>query len=343
MLQTCKKMAKIVFLSPEHQFSGIDLREKALGGIPSVTIMLAESMAKLGHQITVQNAVKDLITYNNVNYQPFDKTAKIIGDLVISNNSARPLRNVEAKKKVVWQHNRTSLSRVYKRKEIWELCFTRPNLVCLSDNAKKNTLRLLPYRSSTVIQHGIEDVFFNPTPASSAPDKPKALFASRPYRGLDWLLKTWESYILPAIPDAELHICTPKLSDQYFGAKGLKAINAIHHGPLPKTEVAKLMRECRLLLYPGHQDETGCCVALESMASGLPIITLGYGCLKNQVQHDTTGYIEKNASAFASRAIKCFQDDSLWLKLHRNTLKSEWIKNWDSIACKWEQAFLRDI
>lgn len=334
-------MTEIVFLNPEHSFSGIDLREKAIGGTYSVTIMLAETLSKRGYSVTVYNGVRSTLNYNNVKYVPFDPDALIHAEIAVSGNSARPLRNVTSRKKIVWQHNRTDWVRAFKRRELWRLLRDRPDVVCLSPDAVRKTSNTMPYRSKTFIQHGIEPVFLGTQLKRLAPSKPQALFASRPHRGLDWLLETWKKHILPDVPNAILNVCTPKpLSFTKNEIEDFKKYNVIHHGSVPQSKVAELMCTCRALLCPGHKNETGCTVALQSIASGLPIVTSGHGCLKDQVQHGITGFIETDPAAYAKRAATCLQDDSLWMKLHHNSLKSEWIKDWDSVADRWEQMFL---
>ena len=50
----------------------------------------------------------------------------------------------------------------------------------------------------------------------------------------------------------------------------------------------------RLFLTPGHKTEVFCLAAEEARELCIPIVTMGYGCLYERVEHGVTGFIAKN-------------------------------------------------
>ena len=52
------------------------------------------------------------------------------------------------------------------------------------------------------------------------------------------------------------------------------------------------------MLNPGHKGEVFCLAAEEAKELCIPIVTMGYGSLKERVDHGVTGYIAKNKNEF---------------------------------------------
>jgi glycosyltransferase involved in cell wall biosynthesis len=263
----------------------------------------------------------------------------ISADLAISNNSSNHLSRTKAPMKAVWQHNRTSLSRVWKHGELLTLFTIRPHLVCLSNDALAQTPAWMPYRSRHVIPHGIEPGFLDSTICNQTNRPARAIFASRASRNLKWLVECWEQYIHPAMPDAELQICLPPSSTLPFNPEKLAQSGIRFLGSLTKDDLAQAMSNARVLSYPGHVNETGCQVALQAIGTGTPIVTCGFGSLKELVMEDQTGFIETDMRTYANRLLKCLQDDQLWQRLHNSTLQHPWRKSWDQTASAWLDAF----
>ena len=331
-------MAKIVFFCPDS-YGGEDIRTKPAGGITSGTIMLAEALQQLGHSVTVYNGREDEQAYAGVLYAPIRSAKNITADLAIANNSADLLSRANSPTKVVWQHNRTSLSRAWHRGELLALLRMRPHLVCLSHDALAQTPRWLPYRRKHIIPHGIESGFLDAALCTKSNRPPRAIFASRASRNLSWLVQCWEQYIHPQMPEAELQICLPPSSQLPFAPENLQRSGIRFLGSLTKSELANAMSDTRVLAYPGHINETGCQVALQAIGTGTPIVTCGFGSLKDLVAEDQTGFIETDMRLYAERVLQCLRDENLWQRLHLSTLQHPWRKSWDQTAVAWSEAF----
>jgi glycosyltransferase involved in cell wall biosynthesis len=72
-------------------------------------------------------------------------------------------------------------------------------------------------------------------------------------------------------------------------------------GFLPRTSLASLYASCDLCVLPSHTETCGL-VALEAMASGLPVIAANAGGLRESVRHEETGLLvaPHDAQAFAA-------------------------------------------
>lgn len=335
---------RVAFVCDGFAFTGEDLRTQALGGIESATILLSEAMVQLGVEVVVFNDLTAAAEYAGVQYRPLNEVlgsarqGVCVADLLIVSNSARMLRWVRGCTNVVWQHNRTRFSRAVKRGELRQLLRWRPSLVVLSGDAARNTSRWLPYGEKHIIPHAAEAAFIRSQPLTAPPPGQLAFFASRPSRNLDFVVDVWQRWIHPALPAAELHICTSGQLPASMDAQALLAQGIVCRGRLDKQSLQALVWSSRALLYPGHESETGCQVAIQAIASGVPIVTSGIGCLKDQVVPGVTGYIESDPQAYAEKAIACLRGDQ-WLALHQASLRSPWVKTIASAARDWLTAF----
>lgn len=327
-------MRDIIFLC-SHSYSGDDVRTKALGGIETATILLAEALAELGHSVTIYNERETLDQCRNVTYKPLRTASGLKADIAISNSSAKHLRLVKTEYPIVWQRNRTNLSRIWKRGEFFALFKVRPILVSLSNDALNTTPKYVPYRARHVIPHAIEPKFLEVSSASADERGQTAFFASRPSRNLDWVIEVWKQFIFPTLPEAKLYICIPPTAKFNHDPQDLLSYNIEYKGSLPKAQLADLMNSCRILMYPGHINETGCQVALQAIGLGLPIISCGFGSLKDLVSHQETGFIETEQSAYADKAIQCLTDSALWERLHQNSLIHKWRKSYQDRTNDW--------
>ena len=332
-------MAKIVFIDQTTVFDGLTIQKFPLGGIQSATIQLAEAFATRGHKVKVYNRFEREVEHNNVHWIPLNKCPASAADLVIVNNDPRLLVNATTGKFVVWSHSRITIEKFIRRRRIIPLLRFRPEAVFLGPYHVSVCHWLIPFSGRRIIRHGIGEPFIS-APTASTPPKPRAIFTSAAYRGLDAVVKLWISHIHPAVPDAELHV--------FFRSKrsGELPINADKdHGVIPREGVAQALlaeelRQSRVMLYPGHRDETFCLAASEAIAMGVPVVTRGIGALAERVQDGITGFVSMDDQSFVAAAVALLTDDALWQRQHTEALKTRQTGSWDARAAQWEQAFL---
>lgn len=303
--------------------------------------LVSTALIKKGHTVDIYSNVKEDITQNGVRFKPIssDKN-KNKADLVVVHNSAKDLSLFTFKHSAVWQHNRTSLVKSWKSKELFSLWRFRPDVICLSMDALNSTPNWLSYRKKHLIPHAIQDEYFSASNSSVKNRSLKAYFASRPSRNLDFLIRSWENHVYPYLPLAELIICCPENSKPFpFDTERLKKSNIHFVGSLNQKDLIELGCSSRMLCYPGHLNETGCRVALDAIGLGLPIISCGIGSLKDLVFHNKTGFIEKSEKAFAKRVIECMTNDTLWKNMSQAALQHPWRQSYDQNTLLWESAF----
>ncbi len=332
-------MADILFLDQTTPFDGQSLRDGPLGGIQSGTVLLAEAFARAGHRVRAYTATTRTVEIEGVTWAPLAGASRLTGDLAISNNRPELFAAAPGVEPVVWWRNRTSFSRLLKKKGLWPLLRHRPHGVFLSRYHRDLTHPMLSMRSRRIIEHGVADVFRREDIVIQAP-APRAMFTSQPYRGLEWLVDVWRTRIVPQVPEAELHVFTPKSVQSpewldVFAEEGIRRRESVN-----KEGLAAELRWNRVMLYPGHKDETYCNAAAEATASGLPIVTRGEGSLAERVRQGETGFIEPDPEGFARAAIRLLTDDALWLDQHRAALSEPAIGSWDARAREWERHFL---
>lgn len=121
----------------------------------------------------------------------------------------------------------------------------------------------------------------NLTKERSVCEAPRFIYASTAFRGLELFPKLWPK-IKEQIPEATLDCYTKTtlyLDDNPQDVSYLLLYQQIEKlpgvkikEPLPQTEFFKVLPSYYAMLYPNTFEETVCGAALESMASGVPVI-----------------------------------------------------------------------
>ena len=116
----------------------------------------------------------------------------------------------------------------------------------------------------------------------------KLLYSSRPERGLENLVK--EGGIMEELYEKDknfhLYVCgydnvTDHMRSHYnfLFDRCDRLPNVTNLGALTKQELADVMRQCDLHVYPSTFEETSCITAMECMAAGLPMIASEVGVM----------------------------------------------------------------
>lgn len=154
----------------------------------------------------------------------------------------------------------------------------------------------------------------------------KLLYTSRPERGLENLVKTdgIMERLLKIDPKFHLYVCAydnvaPHMAQYYqmLWARIEKLPNCTNLGSLTKQELADVMRQCDLHVYPTEFEETSCITAMECMAAGLPMLTSEVGALPETTKGAGVILLEPNENGMLD--IQKFVDtiannDNLWNK-----------------------------
>ena len=117
-------------------------------------------------------------------------------------------------------------------------------------------------------------------------------------------------------------------------ARSLKNKGVLLRDPVNRKKLFKKIESSRVFLYKGSKDETFCMALAESQLLGVPAIVCDFGCMNERVINNKTGYVCKNDSEFCSRTVDLLQNDRLWSKMNKESLKK---KKTISIGMKWQK------
>lgn len=326
-------MSRISLLHDSAPYTGATAAA-SLRGTESTLARFAEALAQRGHEVAVYNGVKEHSKYRNVSWRPLAERRDQSAGVAISVNKARLFNGVTAPTKILWSHNPATLSRLIRKDGFIALYRHRPHLVVMGAYHASRISRLLPFRSRRVLYHGSDVPADLSHPWTGVP-APRAVFSSVPYRGAAWVAGLWPE-VRDGTPAAELDIYASALPGISAGdvPGGVKL-----RGTVPREVLLRELRAARVMLLPGHRDETFCMAAAEATEIGVPIVTLGIGSLRERVKHGVTGYIATNREEFIAYARAILSDDVLWRRLNKNCIEDRSLTNWDKCAEAWERNF----
>jgi len=179
----------------------------------------------------------------------------------------------------------------------------------------------------------------------------KIIYASSYDRGLEFLLKMWES-ILKKFPDATLDICYgwdlfvtayannpermkwKEKMDILMTQKGIT-----HHGRVSKKVLDEITAKCGIWAYPTNFAEINCITALNCQKLGVVPVVINYAALKETVgsgiKIDGDIYDQETQDKFLSELLNLMSDE---LRLEDESYKAKNFAkdyDWENIADKW--------
>ncbi|HNQ91750.1 MAG TPA: glycosyltransferase [Alphaproteobacteria bacterium] len=328
-------------------YNAITASSQPLGGIERTIIALSKILSSSpGWTVTVCNKTPEPTTCDNVTWTNMDKIGGNFpaAQMVIACND--PNLFDQYKKKtgqgdflpVLWLHNLLPFEKALRKGRFFPLLRWKPVGVFLSIYHNNITSRFLPFGKRVVIPHGIEDSVLDfPVPDEIQNEK-TACFISQAYRGLAQVIRMWKSVIFAEISDARLEVyCANPSADDLdnTSVEELKKKNVNIMGRKSRNELNESLSKVRVLLIPGHKDETYCLSATESIALGVPVVTMGVGALAERVEDGRTGFIATSEEDFAEKTKQLLTDDALWRDMHQTCLKTRESCRWKARKDQW--------
>ena len=340
-------MAHIVMSDDGIAFDGMSPSRGPLGGAEAAFLAAAEALAARGHRVEVRNRGAAPMSHNGVSWAPLASGVPESCDLYIANRSDHLIGLApHARRRAFWIHNPGRYLK--KWRYISALWRYRPVIVTTGRYHESTVPRWMPSGGRVSIPYAIPDEFRHAPPLAAAPP-PRAIFTSNPLRGLDWLLEQWETRIHPALPQAELHLyCGPSVYGAVGEAKaapmrgvlaraeGLARKGVRRFAPLPRAELIAALRQSRVMLYRGDENETFCMAVAEAQALGVPAVVQALGSLPERVQDGITGFVAGDDESFARHAIALLGDDALWRQQHEAALRLQRGATADEVAQRFE-------
>lgn len=296
---------RIALINSGTPLDGGSIRLGALGGSETALIQAAESLAGQGHQVSVIADCPHPGTYGRVAYHDLSNLlrpdAGPLGGayeaLIVSRNfrlidRMGPIRS-DSTKVLLWLHDilddPPSLASRLDRLD---------RILCLSEFHLQDTARRLPGAGEklALTRNGLDLDLIVGIRAEENPRRiARAIYASRPERGLRILLERIWPRLRAAIPDLELSVCgyqvekqglDPDLLREYEALDGLiRSLPGVRDlGPLAKKDYYRLLASSGFLLYPCSFAEISCLTVLEAQALGTPLVTSKRFALEESVR-----------------------------------------------------------
>lgn len=353
----------ICFYTEGLPFSGGPIEGQSLGGSESALWYMARELARLGHKVDVFCKCSQPGSYDQggcqVTYwEASDFPRQCIAqewDLFITCRFFFVLaRHLKSKMNWLWLHDMPGGIGQHVAAHL----FQTTQVMVLSQFHKDAYLKEAPMLESVLWQtrNGV-DLQMLHKHGTAAKNKKRLIYASRPERGLLFMLEEVWPRLLQADPELELSICgydmkayahfSPDLLSLYEHCNELirKLSRVTDHGALTKAEYYRLLSSAAVMIYPSIFPEISCIAALESMALGVPIVTSDDFALKETIPYDRVagtpadkGYAER----FVQRTLDILRLPLLNRQLSRQG--REWVEGryqWKQVAAEWESRALQ--
>ena len=268
------------------QFDGGTIDRRALGGSETALIQAARALAERGNRVTVINNCGSEGAYHGVLYIPVAGLARACPPegfdvLIVSRQFGFFELPLPAKLKVLWNHdtlgNPNLLRALERRIDLF---------LVLSRFHRDHYLTLLPGIEGRVVitRNGVDVDLLDRAAAGTRRDPDRAIYASRPERGLLPLLTDIWPELLRRRPGLRLGICSYQVDRAGLPAD-LRALydridrlmvetpGIVNLGALAKADYYRHLAGSALMLYPCSFPEISCIAALEAQVVGTPILT----------------------------------------------------------------------
>ena len=315
---------KIVLLENSNiEYNGNDRNNHSLRGAELAIINYSEELANLNYDVTVLNNCKKDSTINGVKYfNILSRNYDTNYDIAIANADAKLFKFIKSKKNFILSHSIQNLEKFLRNKQLIPFLKYKPIVLCFSNYHFNNRSFLTSFYGKKVIIPSIDNEFFD-TKIENLNNK-DIIFYSRSDRNSSIVIKTWKKLFTKYKFNNKLFIS----SDLNIDDNELKRYNIYKKPYLHKVDLINFLKRFRLSIIPGHKGEVFCNVAEESKALGIPIISLGYGALKERVNHQYNGFLCDNENDFADKIYELLKDDNTYQKFKKNLINDRGQHRW---------------
>lgn len=295
----------------------LSLREGASGSHTAV-IYLAKEWVKLGYQVTVFSSCGDregeydgvqYVNYNHFNqYDTFDV-------LLIWRHPYLLKPGVKARKVCLDWHDLLSPPKCFPRDVM-----ARFDIIFAKSQFQRQLLPEFPDSKFTIVSNGVDGTKATMFACEKQPYR--LVYASRYYRGLEYMLSYGWPIIKEAIPDAELHLyygfntTELKPNKAAWREKMLDLIaqpGVVDHGRIGQDKLIEEKAHSVIHYYGCTYREIDCISVRESAIVGCLPVTTDYAALsEKEYCHKVAGHPEKpeTQKALAHRIIDILKDRS---------------------------------
>ena len=261
-------MKILLFVNTKQNFKNI----KNLGGVEILNFNLFNFL-KIKNEVTITNKISN-------------KIKKEKWDIVLSSNDAKVFNKIKTTRKILWLHNRLQIEKAIRKKQFFSLIKNRIEAVFVSKYLNEHTSLFYNFKKRIIIPNFLTNDFDKINiKKNNSLKKPYFVWSVQRNKGLDEVVNMWVKDIYPKNAKAQLHIFGIK-NNKY---NNLKQKNIFNHGRVNRNTLITYYKKSTAMICLGY-DETFCLNAIESMATGLPIITLGETALGEIIIDKYNGY-----------------------------------------------------
>jgi glycosyltransferase involved in cell wall biosynthesis len=368
-------------------YDGDTLKKQGLGGSESAVIYISKELSALGFEVTVFNNCIDAShskpgVYDGVRYidNSQAKSHTEDYDIVISSRSIIPFTSSDYPfihrsvcEKVLWLHDTfiegdqvmEQLVLDGKIDYIFTLSDWHTTYILNSTHGPKRNFEVLKKR---VFQTRNGAVCHIPEVDLSKKDPNHFVYNSSATKGMIPLLEDIWPEIKKRLPDARLTIIggyyrfregaapdeqestVEKLSKR----KDLKDLGVTFTGVIPQQEIAKILANAWMMLYPGAFPETFGISTLESLLYKTPLVTTRFGALEETAvdlacyhidyaiePNGLFPHIDKNTQIqkFIHKFFEAYSMPYLHQQKQNYCDVVKDVAGWDTVALQWKQFF----
>ena len=253
-----------------------------LGGVEVLNLNLYKNLKKRGNKI-----------YTLKNYNK-----KIFYDAIISSNDARIFNKINAKKKILWLHNKLQIEKSIRKKQFISIIKNEIHSVFVSKYLDNATTKLYNFKSRVIIPNFLDKKFENLKINFSR--KPIVVWSVQRDKGLNNTIKIWIEKIYSKNNKAELHIFAIK---KFVNKSLFKKYNVYFHGRADKKTLIKYYSKASCMICLGY-DETFCLNAIESFSCGTPVLSFKKTALNDLIVNNVNGFKVDNFTQIANKINK---------------------------------------
>lgn len=370
-------------------YDGDTLKRRGLGGSESAVILISKELVKLGFDVTVYNNCLDSEVspgvYDGVKYidhsqhkaiEPLQEKPEQF-DLVIVSRSVKPFISNEwkfihtAKRRAIWLHDTfiegdqilEDLVLSGKINHVFTLSDFHTSYVLNSDHGKRRNYEVL---KRFIFQTRNGAVIHIPEIDLRRKDRNHFVYNASATKGMSPLVEDIWPEIKRRIPEARLTIIggyyrfregsppdeQEKTVSNFASRKDLLDLGITFTGVIPQEEIAKILANAWMMLYPSAFPETYGISTLESLLYKTPLVTMRFGALEETAVNNACYLIDypiepnslfqhinkkKQVEKFINAVVQIHSDPYLHQQKQNYSDVVKDIAGWDTVALQWKQ------
>ena len=319
---------KIYFIEKSINFNSNDFNSNKIAGSEKTLINITNELSLYKNlEIKVFNQTSKEIKFDNICWLSLNNINSYEApDYLISMSDANLLSYINCSKKFLWSHSVQSIEKFIRKNQLLPFIKNKPVMLLESQYHYDTRNYFTSFFGKKIIKLAADYEFINENIDKNFTAKKKAIFTTRSDRNLNFLLSSWEK-IVQRSSNSELYINPP-----YNLSEKESQMNVKLRVKSDKNKLIDELKNSRVMLNPGHKGEVFCLAAVEAKELCLPIVTMGYGALKERVEHGVTGYIANNQNEFIDYSLDILNNDETYKKFRNNLFNKRGMRTYKNVA-----------